>query len=103
MQLIPGVLGVIDPCTGQADAVADVRLRQVAPVARHELDDQVSMLLECVRRGQEVSVGRIQRDVDMKVAIWLVSHDGHTANRVLTGAEDPEPTRVIDTTQHPPG
>src|SRR5438270_484114 len=40
VQLVPGVLHVIDPCTGQTDAIAYVWLGEMAAIASHKLDDQ---------------------------------------------------------------
>jgi hypothetical protein len=48
VQLVPGVLHVIDPCTGQTDAIAYVWFGEMAAITSHKLDDQVAVLLRLI-------------------------------------------------------
>jgi hypothetical protein len=40
MQLVPSMIGVIDPSAGETDVVPHVRCREMASVTGHELDKQ---------------------------------------------------------------
>jgi hypothetical protein len=64
MDLVPGVLGVIDPGPGQLDPLADAWCRQVSVIAGHQLDDQKPILLAVVAGGQEALV--LDRDVECR-------------------------------------
>jgi hypothetical protein len=97
MQLVPAVLGVIDPCAGQRNALANTRFWEVATVTRHELDHKIAMLLGLVCRSEKIAIGSIKRDVDVQVAVRLVAHRGYPAARVTTRIEDSKAAWVIDT------
>jgi hypothetical protein len=45
MKLIPAMIGVKNPRASQADALPHCRSRQMAAIARHELDNKISALL----------------------------------------------------------
>jgi hypothetical protein len=88
VQLVPAVLRVVYPCASQGDPLGNTRFGQMATIARHKLDDKITMLLSLVCRGEKVAVGSIKRDVDVQVAVGLVAHRGYSAARVTTRIED---------------
>jgi hypothetical protein len=62
MELIPAMIGVKDPRAGQADVIPHRRGRQVAAIARHELNEQIAALL-----GSVDSVGQRSAGIDVHV------------------------------------
>jgi hypothetical protein len=62
MELIPAVVEVENPGTGQSDVVTHARGAQVATIARHEFDNEVPSLLGLVHVVDESATG-IQVDV----------------------------------------
>jgi hypothetical protein len=74
VKLCPTVLGVIDIDPNERQAIPDAWARQVAVVAGHELDHQISALLGVVIGHQHAPVLRIEGDKDVNVPILLVSH-----------------------------
>lgn len=65
VQLIPAMLGVIDPSTGQGDLLSNMRFWQVATIARHELDHEIAVLLCFVARIEQPAVCRVECKVDV--------------------------------------
>jgi hypothetical protein len=77
MKLIPAMIGVENPGASQADAIPHCWSRQVASIARHELDNKISALLGPVHRvGQQAT--SIQ--VDVHIPVLLMAH-GHNRPR----------------------
>jgi hypothetical protein len=70
MQLLPAMIDVQDPGACEADVVADVRCREMAAIARHELDEEVA-----VKPGSVYCVGQRATgvDADVEIAILLVA------------------------------
>jgi len=77
MKLIPAMIGVKNPGASQADAIPGRWSRQMASIARHELDNKLSTLLGPVHRVGQQATG-IQ--VDVHIAVLLMAH-GHNRPR----------------------
>jgi hypothetical protein len=103
VELVPVVLGVVDPRADQADGIPDRRLGQVAAVARHELDDQPPVLLAVIARPQEVARAGWKRDVQMNVSVVLVTDGLDAAGDGLARVEELQALRVIHARQRATG
>ena len=96
MQLVPAVLGVIDPGSDKRDGVADRRLRQVPSVARHELDDEVAVLAFAVAGTEQAAEPRCELHVDVQVAILLMANGCDASPGAPTRIQDLKPFGVVD-------
>jgi hypothetical protein len=68
MKLVPAMIGVENPRTGQADVLPNGWGRQVATVARHELDNQAPAYVGGVH-GVGQCAARIQGNVQISVQL----------------------------------
>jgi hypothetical protein len=95
MDLIPAMLGVVDPRADQVDPIADCWRWKMPVIARHQLDDEEAVLLAVVARGQESLL--LHRDIEVQVPVLLVVADqGDAAAYAEAGIKNREPFRVID-------
>jgi hypothetical protein len=68
MKLVPAMIGVENPRTGQADVLANGRGGQVATIARHELHNQVPTYVGGVHGVGQCAAG-IQGNVQITVSL----------------------------------
>ena len=75
MKLVPSVIGIENPRTGQADVLSESWGRQVAAVARHEFDHQAPAQLGAVDGVDQCAAG-IQGNVQIAVLLMAEPSDG---------------------------
>ena len=68
------MIGVKNPRASQADVIPHRRSRQMAAIARHELDQQIAALLGPVDGVSQHSAG-IQVDVQVPIVLVADCHD----------------------------
>jgi len=93
MKLVPSVIGIENPRTGKADSLPNRGGRQVAPIARHELDDQASALIGGVDGVGQRAAG-VQGNVQIAVHLMAEPHDrpGYDPAR----GQHVQPVRVVN-------
>jgi hypothetical protein len=70
MKLVPAVIGIENPRTGQRNVIPNRGDGQVATIARHQLDNQAPAR---VGRVHSIGQGAIGVEVDMHIAVALVA------------------------------
>ena len=74
MKLVPAMIGVENPRTGQADVLPNGWGRQVATIARHELDNQAPAHIGGVHGVRQRAAG-IQGNVQIAVLLMAEPYD----------------------------
>lgn len=87
------MIGVENPCTGQADVIAGAGGCQVPAIAGHELDQQAPALLRSVHR---ISQGPAGIQVYMQIAVLLMTDRYDCSGHAAAGRQNTEPVRVVD-------
>jgi hypothetical protein len=95
VDLVPSVVGVVDPGPEQRDPFADVRHREA--MSRHGLRDELAVLPGAIVAVQESGVPIGWCDVDVVVAVLLGDGPGNRSDVPTAGGEHMEPVWVIDT------
>jgi hypothetical protein len=75
------MLGVIDVSARERDPIADVWPRQMAVVARHELDHEIAALLGVVISHQHALVLAVEINEDVNIPVFLIAD-------IIDGARD---------------
>lgn len=94
MELVPAMIGVKNPCPGQADAIAGARDGQMAAITEHELDQQTPALLGSV---DGVGQGTTGIQVYVHVAVLLMTDRLDRSGHAAAGRQNTEPVRVVHT------
>jgi hypothetical protein len=68
MKLGPAMIGIENPCTGEADVLPNRWGGQVATIARHELDNQAPAIVGRVHSVGQGATG-VQGNVQIAVAL----------------------------------
>ena len=94
MKLVPAMIGVKNPCPGQANVIAHARDGQMAAVTGHELDQQTPALLGSV---DDVGQGAPGIQVYVHVAVLLMTDRLDRSDHAAAGRQNTESIRVVHT------